>query len=48
MKNPKEGFEQNISFEIKFNNIPDSRTNSSVGRKTIYNYYFNEEKGLQE
>ena len=48
MKNPKEGFEQNISFEIKFNNTLDTRKKYAVGRKTIYTYYLNEEKGLKE
>ena len=47
MKHFKEGFEQNISFEIKGNSTLNTRNNSAVGRTITCTHSLNEEKGLQ-
>ena len=48
MKNPKEGFEQNMSLKIESNHTLSTGKNYAVGGKILCIYYLNEEKGLQE
>ena len=48
MKSPKEGFEQKIKLLIEVNHTLNTRYNSAVGRKIVFTYSLNEEKGLQE
>ena len=48
MNNSKGGFENNTTFEIKFDQILNTRNSSAVVRKIICTSTLNEEKYLQE